>query len=209
MSAFRFSLTPSLLPSSGPARAAVGARPGRHELAKDVRIEFRRRTIAVAVAELAHESGCGTVSVLSLHRQARIAKSTLYKLFPGGSSEACSYASGLAVSCLVGRIDEAVAEKEGARRAEAAIGALLATAVEEPLMVELALVHARSFGEALPWRPLERVVDVLASALGTGPGAELSAHAALTAVATELRRPSRDGWEGVEQTLGALSSSGR
>jgi AcrR family transcriptional regulator len=134
---------------------SAGAYPplprGRHGLKPEYVADHQRRRLAVAVAELAHESGMAGLTVTSIVDRARVSRKTFYDFFE--NRDACAdYAAELAVDHLLA----AGEDFEG----------LLGAVAAEPDLAELALIHAPAFGGERGRRFQGIVSEIVGSSAG-------------------------------------------
>lgn len=162
-----------------------------------------------ALAAVTSEVGPSRLTVALVTSRGKMARNTFYELF-GNSDEAfrstLEFASGKLRSAIDVALDD---EGPWAARIGRVIGALLATAAEEPDLAALSLLHyGGTPGATGPFDPA--VIDSLAGALRPGrkevpallPGPrteELIAYGILGVIAERLRR-------GEPETLTALAT---
>lgn len=175
--------------------------PARQPLPRKIVDDSKRERCALAIAELVHEHGPHGLGTARIAGQARIARNTIYKLF-GGVDGGLRFACALGDERLAGAVAAAADEQDiWELRVDAAIGALLAAAREEPLLAELSLMHRASILGA-PGAPEEEpVASALIAVLREGrpPQHEMRGNASdvideliaggiLTIVGTRLRK---------------------
>jgi AcrR family transcriptional regulator len=133
-----------------------------------------------AVAELACERGLEEITVSDICRRARIGRAHLYSLFDG--REAClEYAFAGAFEAVFGPTDAVKLEPDERwlDQLDAAIDALFAAIVAEPLLAELCLVHAAGSTGATGC-DFEAAVDVLRRLVAGGREAARARREAVT-----------------------------
>lgn len=174
--------------------AAYPALPRGRSLLKAEEIErYQRRRLVVALAELAHEEGLAGVTVSALVRRARISRKTFYDYF--ADREALIEAACVeAQRYLFAGLEEAAEIEPAEARVRAGVAALAKAITEEPLMAELAVVHAPGLSGTCGRRFEALAVEAIARLIEGGPGGEsasedeLAASAIVGAIAWELRR---------------------
>jgi AcrR family transcriptional regulator len=177
------------------ARARYGASgaypalpPGRHLLSRDYVDDYQRRRLVVAVAELAHEHGLAGVTVAALVRRARMSRKTVYDYF-ANRDDCVDYASEQAAGYLFAPL----APQSSEERLAAGVAALLGAIEAEPLLTELALVHAPALGGERGWRFQDAAIAGIAELLAIDQGSaergpEMIASAILGVIGCRLRR---------------------
>jgi AcrR family transcriptional regulator len=181
------------------ARARYGASgaypalpPGRHLLSRDYVDDYQRRRLVVAVAELAHEHGLACVTVAALVRRARMSRKTVYDYF-ANRDDCVDYASEQAAGYLFQPLPGTGGGRSAEERLAGGVAALLGAIEAEPLLTELALVHAPALGGERGWRFQDTAIAGIAELLAiedgsTARGPEMIASAILGVIGCRLRR---------------------
>jgi AcrR family transcriptional regulator len=166
--------------------------PGRHLLSREYVDLYQQRRLVVAAAEQAHEEGLAGVTVSALTGRARMSRKTFYDYF-GNRDECVDYASEEAASYLFEPLAEADRGRSAEERLAAGVAALLGAIEAEPILAELALVHAPALGGERGRRFQERVINGIAEllAIDQGPGTrgtEMIASAIMGVIGCQIRR---------------------
>lgn len=165
---------------------------GREMLSPEIVDAYKRERVVIAIAELARDYGLGEVTTAMIVSRARIGRKKLYELFPT-KEEAFHAACMEAASRLAGAVSLAGAEGTSrSERARRAIDALVAEALRQPALTELALTHSLAADPERPDRFLEIVVAALAQAIGEDQIAELGARSVVSMVSMQLMRGQTD-----------------
>jgi AcrR family transcriptional regulator len=160
-------------PPSRPPRA----RPGAHELRREVVVHHQRERILTAVVELVAERGYRAVTVADIVKRAAIARLKFYENF--GSKQDCFLAAfDAGLEEATGRVGEAVdsAGDSFPDRVRAGITALLDLFSERPALARACVLEAPSLGAAMGdrrQRALAAFAPRLAGAREGGGEAEL------------------------------------
>jgi AcrR family transcriptional regulator len=160
-------------PPSRPPRA----RPGAHELRREVVVHHQRERILTAVVELVAERGYRAVTVADIVKRAAIARLKFYENF--GSKQDCFLAAfDAGLEEATGRVGEAVdsAGDSFPDRVRAGITALLDLFSERPALARACVLEAPSLGAAMGdrrQRGLAAFAPLLAGAREGGGEAEL------------------------------------
>lgn len=124
-------------------------------LAREFALEFRRRKLVVAVAEICHEFGARTLTATTICNLARTSRATFYELF-SSVDECLSSAVDDAYAILFAPLADVDPGLPWLKRTEVSLGALFEGFAAEPVLAELYLVHSfrLSAGQSGigPWR---------------------------------------------------------
>jgi AcrR family transcriptional regulator len=128
------------------ARTGVAARDGASGAGADM--DRQRLRLVAAMVEAIGQSGYGSTTVADVIARAGASRKTFYKRF--ANKEECFLSAYDLISArATRRLEEAYREAEGwPQRVEAAIGALFATALENPAALRLATVEIGGAGPA-------------------------------------------------------------
>jgi AcrR family transcriptional regulator len=150
--------------------------------------EYKRERIAVAIAELAMESGLANVTTGMIIGRVRMARKTFYDVFPSRTA-ALEFACVEATRHLSEPLRAAGAEGGGEReRCERAVTALIGAVVEQPAYAALAMVHSVSLDAGPADRYLDTVVSALAGAIDREQLGELAARSIVSVVSMQVMR---------------------
>jgi len=171
--------------------------------------EHKRERCAVALAEVVHDVGPHRLTTNLIAKRAKIARATFYDLFDGREA-AADWACEFAVRKLLEPVRGAIEENDSTvEQLEGAVRAFVETAMAEPELTELCLIHSSAFFPRRVWRYDQALVEALAPVVdklhprSAGPTSfgELWAYGVLSVVARRVGAGRSDSLSSVGREL--------
>jgi AcrR family transcriptional regulator len=172
----------------------------RPQLPDSVVVEYRRRRIAVTLAELAHQGRTAELTAGEIVTRTGISRTSFYGAFDN-KEQAMHFACGLACNQLFAPVLASCSSlPAGGTRVERAVEGLIDGVLAEPLLAELCLVHGPQMLGRANVLEADAAVESMSLALGMDPSwsakmermgvapEEFAAAAVLAAVGNRLRR---------------------